>query len=271
MYTNNKLLSCFLLLFVCFCTKISIAQEEASSDAAEIAKKLSNPVAKMISFPLQNNTDLGIGDQKGSRNTLNIQPVIPIGLSDELNIIARVVLPFVAQYGAIAGTRSAGFGDAVASAFFSPAQAKDGLVWGAGPVFLLPVATDELSASKKFGIGPTIVIAQQTGSWTYGALANQIWSVAGDTSRPDVSQMYLQPFITHNWKSGAGIGVNAEINQYWKTKTTSVVIIPTITGVTKLGSQVVQLVVGPRIPIAAPEASKAEFGIRAAMTFVFSM
>ena len=102
-----------------------------------------------------------------------------------------------------------------------------------------------------------------------GALVNQIWSVAGDTSRSDVSQMFIQPFMSYNWKSGAGLGLNAEITQNWISSTTSVFINPTISGVTKLGKQIVSLAIGPRIQVAAPDGSKADFGVRAAVTFVF--
>ena len=256
---------------ICLISSAAIAQEKpAPPDAAELAKKLSNPVASLISMPFQNNTDVGIGSLNGSKNTLNIQPVIPFKLSSRLNLIGRVILPVVSQNDITGeGTRQTGLSDALVSAFFSPAEARGGIIWGVGPAFLVPTATDDLLGTKKFGIGPTALVLQQKKGWTYGALVNQIWSVAGDETRADLNQMFLQPFLVYNWKSGAGIGLNAELTQSWEASTTSAFINPTVSGVTKLGKQIVSLLVGPRIQVAAPEGSKADFGVRAAVTLVF--
>jgi len=252
-------------------TGILEAQEaKPEISAEELAKKLSNPVASLISVPFQNNTDVGIGQYNGSKNTLNFQPVIPINLSSKLNLISRFIIPVVSQHNITGeGTGQHGLADAVVSAWFSPAEAKNGFIWGVGPVFLLPIATNDLLGTKKLGIGPTALVLKQFHGWTMGALVNQIWSVAGDTSRSDVSQMFIQPFMSYNWKSGAGLGLNAEITQNWISSTTSVFINPTISGVTKLGKQIVSLAIGPRIQVAAPDGSKADFGVRAAVTFVF--
>ena len=139
--------------------QVSLAQEEAKqTDAAELAKKLSNPISSLISVPFQNNTDVGIGEFNGARNTLNIQPVIPISLSPKLNLIARWVQPVISQYNITGeGKHESGLGDAVVSAFLSPAISKGGLTWGAGPVFLVPDGTNEFLTTKKLGIGPTAV------------------------------------------------------------------------------------------------------------------
>ena len=134
---------------------------------------------------------------------------------------------------------------------------------------LVPTATNDYLGTKKFGIGPTGLALKQAHGWTYGTLVNQIWSVAGDEARADVSQLFLQPFLTYNWKSGAGVGGNMEITQNWKASTTLVFLNPTISGVTKLGKQTVSLVVGPRIPISGPEAAKPDFGWRAVFILVF--
>jgi hypothetical protein len=269
-----KLKRLIILTLTCtFCTIIATAQEESkpkSSDAAELAKKLANPVASLISMPFQNNLDVGIGEHNGSRNTLNFQPVIPVKLSEKLNLITRVVLPIVSQRDITgANTQQSGLSDAIVSAFFSPSEAKKGLVWGAGPAFLVPTATDNLLGTEKFGVGPTALVLQQTNGWTFGVLANQIWSVGGNGNRADVNQMFVQPFLNYNWKSGAGLGINAEITQNWEGSTTTAYLNPAVSGVTKLGKQIVSLVVGPRIQIAAPNGGKSDYGVRAALTFVF--
>ena len=119
------------------------------------------------------------------------------------------------------------------------------------------------------GVGPSLLLLRQSNGLTYGFLVNQIWSFAGDENRSDVNQMFLQPFFAKNFKSGAGLGLNAEITSNWEAQTTTAFLNPTISGVTKLGTQMVSLAVGPRIPIAGPKEGKTDFGLRGVITFVF--
>lgn len=260
------------LVFFTFCLFFGSvnAQDKSEDEAAELAKKLSNPIASLISMPFQNNTDVGIGAYNGSRNTLNVQPVIPFSLTPKLNLITRVVLPVISQNDITgSGEKQSGLSDAVVSAWFSPSEAKNGLTWGVGPAFLVPTATDALLGTEKFGVGPTAIILKQTNGWTYGALVNQLWSVAGNDDRADVNQMFIQPFLAYNWKSGAGANAVFEITENWESNTTQAFFIPSVSAVTKFGKQIVQFVVGPRIPIAVPSASRPDFGVRAALSFVF--
>lgn len=248
----------------------AFGQGSSADEAAELAKKLANPIASLISVPLQNNSDYGIGKWEGSRNTMNIQPVIPIGLSKNLNLITRWVQPWVTQYNFTGqGIKENGLADAVVSAFFSPSNSKNGLTWGAGPVFLVPVATEDRLASKQFGMGPTIIALKQNNGWTYGTLVNQIWGVSGGEGPSKVNQMFIQPFFTYNWKSGAGLGGNVEWTENWTTKTTNIWFNPTISGVTSIGKQKTQLAIGPRFNLAAPENVKANWGWRAVVVFLF--
>jgi hypothetical protein len=254
----------------CFALFIVTLTVEAQTSAEELAKKLANPISSLISLPFQNNSDYGIGPRKGSRNTMNVQPVVPMSLSKDLNLIARWVQPIVSQFNITGeGQSQTGLADAVVSGFISPKEAKNGFTWGAGPVLLLPVATSNAFASKQFGIGPTAVALKQAKGWTYGALVNQIWGIAGGEGRPKVNQFFLQPFTAYNWKSGAGIGGSMELTQNWKSSTFSGIFVPTVSGVTKLGKQTVSLAAGPRIPIAGPSSSRPNFGWRAAVTLVF--
>ncbi len=266
MKTLSKLLLVLSLIILIIPGHLS-AQEESKNDAAELAKKLSNPIASLISVPLQNNMDIGIGELNGSRNTLNIQPVSPLSISENINLIGRVILPVITQNNITgAGQHQSGMGDAVVSSFFSPKESK--VVWGAGPVFLLPTGSDDFSA-KKFGIGPTAVALYQAKGMTMGALVNQIWSVSGDEDRADVSSLFFQPFFTYNWKTGAGVGGNLELTQNWKSETTNLWLNPTFSAITAMGKQKVQFVIGPRINLTAPDGAKSKFGVRSVLVFLF--
>jgi hypothetical protein len=240
----------------------------SAEEAAEIAKKLANPIASLISVPFQNNTFYGIGSLKGTQNVMNFQPVIPIKINEDLNLITRYIIPIVTQYN-ITGenTSQSGLGDATISAFLSPSKTKNGLTWGVGPAFLVPIATNTYLGTGKFGIGPTAVALKQANGFTYGALINQIWSVAGQSDRAAVSQMFIQPFFTYNWKSGAGIGLVGSITQNWKNNTNATTITIPLTGITKFGKQIIQLGVGPQIPITGTP--KPDFGWRAQLVLIF--
>lgn len=242
----------------------------AQDEAAELAKKLANPIASLISVPFQNNLDQGIGAYDGSRYTLNLQPVIPMAITPKINLISRIIVPIISQYNITGlGNHESGISDIVASAFFSPTNSKNGVTWGAGPVFLFPSGSNEYLTGKKFGVGPTLVALKQSGGWTIGALLNQIWSVSGSSSRDDISQMFVNPFMTYNWKSGAGITGNLEWTQNWQSNKANVWFSPMFSGVTSFGKQKVSLAVGPKFNLAAPEEMKAKFGLRGSLVLLF--
>jgi hypothetical protein len=239
----------------------------APTAAAELAKKLANPIANLISIPFQNNTDYGIGPNQGSRNTLNFQPVIPITLGPKFNLITRMVLPIITQYNVFGqNTKQSGLGNALISAFFSPSTG--GLIWGIGPVFMVPTASDPILGPNQFGVGPTAVALKQFNGFTVGALINQLWSVTGNTDSSKLSQFYVQPFFAYNWKSGAGFALSAEISQNWIASTTTATIIPAFSGITRFGRLPVSLQIGPRIPVSAPAGMKPVFGFRAALVVI---
>ena len=243
-----------------------MAQEKPTISAEEMAKKLANPIASLISVPFQSNWDVGTGQYNGSKMVINIQPVIPITLSPKLNLITRWIVPIVSQFD-ITGdkTRESGFGDAVITGFFSPSKSK--LTWGVGPAIILPIATNKFLGGQKFAIGPSIVVLKQAGPWTVGGLANHVFSIAGDKNRSDISATFLNPFCSYNWKSGAGLTLNAEYTHDWINNIDVLIVQPLASAVTKFGKQTVSFGVGPRLHL-SPN-NHPNYGLRAAITLVF--
>ncbi len=267
MKINN--FTAFIIYFLIFSsvTNLTNAQKKPVESAQQLADKLSNPVSNLISVPFQNNTVWGIGPNNGSQNILNFQPVIPIKISNSLTIINRLVLPIIAQFNVTGlGESQNALSDLQYSIFFSP---KSSFMWGIGPIFSIPTATNKNTGSGKFSTGPSGVFLYQKNGWTVGTLLNQFWSVGGDPDRGNQTQGYFQPFLSHNWKSGGGISVTGEITQNWKVKRTQTFINVMFQGLTKLGNLPVQLVVGPRIPVTALPNLKGYFGVRASMVLVF--
>ena len=246
------------------------AKNEAADQEAELAKKLQNPVASLISVPLQFNWDTGIGPEDASRYTLNVQPVIPFSIGKEWNLITRTIVPFIYAESPVAGgDHKSGLGDIVQSFFLSPkAPTSGGWIWGAGPVLLYPSATERALGSEKWGAGPTAVMLKQDSGWTYGLLANHIWSFAGKDSRADVSATFLQPFVSYTTKTYTTFGLNTESTYDWKNSQWTVPINLTVSQLLKLGNQPISLQLGGRYYAEKPDGGP-DWGLRFNVTFLF--
>jgi hypothetical protein len=191
---------------------------EQSEEA--LAKKTQNPVSDLVSIPFQNNTNFGFAG--GTQNVLNVQPVVPISLSDDWLLINRAIFPIIWQPETVPGAGADfGLGDATYSAFFSPQGSPD-FIWGAGPILLLPTATsDSLAFGGEFGAGPTAVALTMQGPWVIGALGSQAWSFDGD-----VSFTSLQPFINYNIPGGWFLVTAPLITANWKADADNTWTIP---------------------------------------------
>lgn len=243
-----------------------------AQNADQLAKQLSNPIANLTSMPLQLNYDHGAGiDDDGERIFLNVQPVIPMSIGEDWNLISRTVLPIIQQHEIFDGAGSQfGIGDTVQSLFFSPkALTGGGWTWGVGPALLVPTATDDVLGSEKWAAGPAAVALRQThAGWTYGALANHLRSFAGDGNRADISATYLQPFVARSLGQGRTVSASLESTYDWEAAQWTVPLNVGYSKVSRVGSQLVSYQGGLRYYMEAPD-SAAEWGLRFTFTLLF--
>ncbi|WP_373976545.1 hypothetical protein NT239_07375 [Chitinibacter sp. SCUT-21] len=241
-------------------------------DNTELAKQLANPVAALISVPFQANYDQNIGPLKeGERLTMNIQPVVPIDIADEWNMISRTIVPVVNQDEIFPGAgEQFGLGDTVQSLFFSPkAATESGWIWGAGPVLLLPTATDELTGADQWAAGPTAVALKQSGPLTYGMLANHLWSFAGDDQRADINMTLIQPFFSYTTPKATTFTLQAEASRNWDSDEWSVPIGLTVGQLFNAGGQLMQVTAGPRYYAESFDNGPSGWSFRMALTLLF--
>jgi hypothetical protein len=238
------------------------------ANEAELAKKLQNPVANLISVPIQNNWDFGIGSANAMKFTANIQPVIPVSISEDYNLIIRTILPVIYAESPVKGGRDAwGLGDTTQSFFLSPKEPVGGWILGAGPVMYYPTATDSALGAGQWGAGPTVVALRQEHGFTYGILANQIWSYAGWGAQ-NVNATFLQPFFSYTTKTYTTFAINTESTYDWTASQWTVPVNFMIQQLVKIGKQPVAFQLGYRYYADKPSGGP-DWGLRFNVTFLF--
>ncbi len=241
----------------------------AQEGDADLANKLSNPISDLISLPFQFNYDCCYGPEDGGRFALNIQPVVPIHLTPDWTLIVRTILPIVSQQETVAGFGDHfGLGDTLQSFFFSPTPEPGGVIWGIGPAIYWPTASNTYLGPRKWGAGPTIVVLQQASGWTYGVLANHIWSFGGESETPDVNSTFLQPFLAYAWPDTTTLTLNSESTYNWESSDWTVPINLVLSHIVRFGTQPVSFAIGGRYYPVTPHDGP-RWGVRFVVTFLF--
>lgn len=263
MPTALRLKTLFLLV-------TSFAATGAAAQDSDLAQTLTNPIADLVSVPFQLNIDEGFGPEDGQRSILNIQPVLPFALNDDWNLISRTIIPVIWQNDVLGDSSQEGVGDILQSLFLSPrAPGPNGLIWGAGLALSLPTATEDALGTGKISAGPTALALRMTGPWTYGALANHLWSVAGDDDRADVNQTYMQPFLSYTTETAITFTLSAEAAYDWESEAWSMPVNAVVAKLIDVGGRPVSLQAGARYWAAAPDGGPDGFGLRFGATILF--
>jgi hypothetical protein len=209
------------------------AQASSEAQTEALAKEAQNPVAKLISVPFQNNFNFNVGPNNVTQYVLNVQPVVPFSLGEDWNLITRTVMPIINQPSAAPGAPSAfGLGDINPTFFLSPAKSGE-FIWGVGPTFTLPTATDSLLGNQEWCAGPAAVGLTMQGHWVMGALVNQQWSFAGWGDHY-VSAFLVQPFVNYNLPHGWYLTSSPIITADWHQEPGNQWVVPLGGGIGKI-------------------------------------
>jgi hypothetical protein len=190
------------------------ALAEAALSESELAKEAQNPVADLISVPFQNNTSYEFGPRDRTQNVMNIQPVIPVGINQDWQLITRTIFPVVSQPAFVRGQgRQDGVGDTTLTLFGSPVRPAFGrFIWGGGPIFNIPTASDDRLGADAWGLGVSGVGLVMEGPIVAGALISNTWNLEGE----DFSRFLLQYFLNYNFGRGWYVSSAPIITADWE-------------------------------------------------------
>ncbi len=267
-----------------------VAQEDDS-----LSKKLANPLAAWVNVPTQINYEDELGPEKrGSMWTMNVLPVLPFQIGDDWNLISRTILPLIQQKDLTRERKSdSGLGDILQSFFFSPIEPTErGWIWGAGPVFLLPTATDRDLGASQWALGPTFLTLKQEGPWTVGLLANHLWTLSGEdkisSERADrlarltthrgasvslsngISQSYIEPWVSFVTKHDTTLSVSTETSYDWNASQWLLPIVLTADQLVSKGKVPLSVGLAAKYWAVSPDGGPRDWSLRLQFTFVFS-
>jgi len=249
--------------------KTEATAETNSKSKEDIEKAAQNPIASMYVLPIQNNTQFGIGPDKRTQNITNIQPVIPVGLSENVNLIVRTIIPLISQPTTI-NESEFGLGDIALSLFFTPKKPGK-LIWGVGPAIGIPTATDPVLGAEKWSAGPSIIALVQPKGWTMGLVIQNTWSFAGNDDRSNVNAFYTNIFIVKNIAKGWYVNSAPIITANWEAESGEQWLVPIGVGagkVFRLGKLPVNAQVGYYNYVIAPT-NGPDWQLRAQVNFMF--
>jgi hypothetical protein len=209
-------------------------QPTHAQESSDIAKQAQNPIANLISVPIENDFYPHTGDHKEDSYVLELKPVVPFRLSKDWTLITRTIVPVIQEPDLAPGVNGkTGLGDVQESLFLSPAKAGP-VIWGAGPVISFPTATENILGTKKLSLGPTVVVLRTQGHWLFGSLVQNLFSVAGPSARKDVNQMLLQPFVNYNLPHKWYLTSSPIITANWEARSSERWVVPVGGGVGRI-------------------------------------
>ena len=242
--------------------------QTADKDPKDLAAKLTNPVADLISVPFQYNYDANIGlDKKGTSNSLLFQPVIPIKLNNDWNYILRPIVTFESANN-INGFSGTGTGPIVVETFFSPRAASD-VIWGVGPIVTTPSLSGNNYGTAQTGVGLSAVGLVMKAPWTAGLLAYNTWSAGGNANYGTANNLFYQPFISYVTKNAWTYSINTQSTFNWDARRAENPMNATISKIVKFGEMPVSLTAGARYYLSSVPGGPSGWGARASITFLF--
>lgn len=265
---------CFAAFVTGLCLLMVGPRNVAAADAGQQAQ---NPIANLIAVPIEADFNFGLGPFNRDQTLLLIKPVIPFKLGGDWNLVTRTIIPtFIPQPITTTPSKDVyGLGD-INPQFYFVAPPKGIMTWGVGPQLTLPTATRTATGADKWQAGPTAVVVLTPSNIVMGSLVSQTWSFAdasGGSTRPEVSQMIIQPFFNYNFKSFPGwfFYSNPIITANWEASSGNRWNVPLGGGLGKtfkIGGQPLQAKLGAFSNVVKPDGG-ADWQVQFSLNFLF--
>ena len=267
---RNFLVITSTILLIC---SINISAQDSTDPAPnstdteqDLSKAAANPIANMISIPIQLNWNFGIGEYDRTQKVFNIQPVLPFRLNDKWNVINRIIIPIIGQPENAESGTSWGIGNTVISSFFVP-ESKGVFMWGIGSALNIPTSTAPEFGGNDFGIGPAVVMLVTPGHWVAGFTFNHTWSYRTD----ELNAFFAQYFVTYNFAKGWYVNSAPVITADYTAEDGEEWIVPFGGGggkIVKAGNQPLNLQIGVYSNVIKPD-NYASWQLRFQIVFLF--